>query len=82
MNKKEFARILRLKHIEGDHILLSDKSDAYMRAYAYGITDACNEILKQIGMEPSVTTFEQELIDRRKQEISDILRRSRMEKSA
>lgn len=80
MNKKDFAKLLRLKHTEADHILISDKSDAYMRAYAFGMSDACNDLMKQIGFEPYLTTFEQELVDRRKQEISEILRRKQLEK--
>lgn len=80
MTKKDFIRLLRLKHQEGDHILSSDKSDAYMRAYAFGITDCCNDLLKQLNFEPCVTTFEQELIDRRKQEILEIMRQNQLEK--
>lgn len=80
MTGKDFARLLRLKHNEADRILVSDKSDAYMRAYAYGITDAVNDLLKQIGYEPAVTTFENEIIERRKREVSEILRQNNLQK--
>lgn len=76
MNKKDFARVLRIKHREGDQILLSSKSDAYMRAYAYGICDSCNDILLSIGYDTCVTSFEQEIIDMRKKEIAHILEKN------
>lgn len=73
MKSRDFARILRLKHMEGSKIFDSSSSDAYMRAYALGICDAVNDLLKSIGYTPEDSIFENDFREQRAREISKIM---------
>lgn len=75
MNKRDYARLLRLKHQEGERLLNNPKSDPYMRAYAFGLCDSANDLLISIGFSPEESKFEQEIREQRAAEISKIMKK-------
>lgn len=73
MKSKDFARILRLKYMEGSKVFDSSSADPYMRAYALGMCDAVNDLLKCIGYSPEDSLFESDFREKRAQEVSKIM---------